>query len=364
MKRAHNFFAGPAILPVEVIEAAKEAAYNFNNLGMSIMEISHRSKDFDTVIKEAQADCLEIMGLKAEDYSVIFVGGGASTQFLSIPSNFLKSKAEYIVTGAWAKKAVKEAKWCGKFDNLDVKAIASSEDKNYNYIPKDWKASDDADYLHITTNNTIYGTELKEIPEVNCPLVADMSSNLFSRPYDFSKFDLIYAGAQKNIGPAGVTLVVVKKSWLKECGIADAPTMLSYDTHVSKDSLFNTPPVFPIYVVGQTFKWILKQGGLEKIKAMNDKKANLLYGCIDNSNGFYKGSVSDIEDRSSMNVTFNLKTPELEAKFIAEAKKLDMHGLKGHRDVGGARASIYNACPYESVEALVNFMKKFAKENS
>lgn len=363
MKRAHNFFAGPAILPVEVIEKAKEAACDFNGMGMSIMEISHRSKEFDQVMVQAQEDCLKIMGLSPDEYAVLFLGGGASTQFLSVPTNFLKKKAEYIVTGAWAKKAFKEGQWSAKFDGLEANAIASSEDKNFNYIPKDWKASDDADYLHICTNNTIYGTEMKDIPDVNCPLVADMSSNMFSRPYDFSKFDLIYAGAQKNIGPSGVTLVVIKKKWLEEKGNPDAPTMLNYNTHVKKDSMFNTPPSFPVYVVGQTFKWILNNGGLEGVKKMNDKKADLLYGCIDNSGGFYKGSVADKEDRSSMNVTFNLPTPELEAKFVKEATALGMHGLKGHRSVGGARASIYNACPYESVEALVKSMEKFAEEN-
>lgn len=363
MNRAHNYFAGPAILPLEVLEKARDAAYDFNGLGMSIMEISHRGKDFDKVIKEAQADCLEIMGLKSDEYAVLFLGGGASTQFLSVPANFLKSKAEYVVTGVWAKKALQEAKWSAKFNNLKVDAIASSADANFNYIPKDWKASDDADYLHITTNNTIYGTELKSIPEVNCPLVADMSSNMFSRPYDFSKFSLIYAGAQKNIGPSGVTIVIVKKEWLEKCGLEDAPTMLNYSTHVKEDSLFNTPPTFPIYVVGQTFKWILKKGGLEAIKKMNDEKANLLYGAIDGSNGFYKGAVVDKEDRSSMNVTFNLTTPELEAKFIEEAKAMNMHGLKGHRSVGGVRASIYNACPIESVKALTDFMDVFMKAN-
>jgi phosphoserine aminotransferase len=362
MNRAHNFFAGPAILPVEVIEKSKEAAYNFNGMGMSIMEMSHRGKEFDTVIKEAQADCLKIMGL-GDEYAVLFLGGGASTQFLSIPTNFLKTKAEYIVTGAWAKKAWQEAQWSAKFEGLEANAIASSADANFNFIPKDWKASDDADYLHFTSNNTIYGTEVKETPDVNCPLVCDMSSNMFSRPYDFSKYNLIYAGAQKNIGPSGVTIVIVKKSWLEEKGNDDAPTMLNYKTHVKADSLFNTPPTFPIYVVGQTFKWILEKGGLEAIKEINDKKANLLYGAIDGSNGYYTGSVADVADRSSMNVTFNLANAELEAKFIKEATAAGMHGLKGHRSVGGARASIYNACPYESVEALVKFMEEFAKNN-
>ncbi len=363
MNRAHNFFAGPAILPVEVLEKARDAAWDFNNLGVSILEISHRSKDFEKVIQEAQADCLEIAGLSAADYSVIFVGGGASQQFLTVPTNFLNKKAEYINTGVWATKAYKEAVWVAKQRNLAVKETATSKDANFNYIPKGWKVEDDSDYVHITTNNTIYGTELKETPDVSIPIIADMSSNMFSRPYDFSKYSLIYAGAQKNIGPAGVVMAIIKKDWLEKCAYPDVPTMLNYKTHVKEESLFNTPPVFPIYVVGQTLKWILKKGGLVKIEEMNAEKAGYIYGAIDTMNDFYKGAVKDVVDRSFMNITFNLPTPELEDQFVKEAKALNMLGLKGHRSVGGVRASVYNACPMESVQALSKFMETFYKAN-
>lgn len=360
MNRAFNFSAGPAVLPYEVLQEASQAALDFNGLGMSIMEMSHRSKEYDAVIKEAQADCLKIMNLSEEEYSVLFLGGGASLQFYMVPANFLINKANYVLTGVWAKKAAKEAKFVG---NTNI--IASSEDKNFNYIPKNIQVEQDADYVHITTNNTIYGTEYKEnhIPDAgNVPLVADMSSDLFAIQRDFSKYNLIYAGAQKNIGPAGVTLVVIKKSWLEK-GRKELPTMINYETHVKEASMFNTPPCFPVYVVGRTFKWILKQG-LEAIEANNYKKANLLYDFMDANSDFYKPTVTDKEDRSLMNVTFNLNTPELEAKFIEEAKKRhNMTNLKGHRSVGGVRASIYNACPIEWVEALVRFMEEFMKEN-
>ncbi|MEJ5244315.1 MAG: 3-phosphoserine/phosphohydroxythreonine transaminase [Bacteroidota bacterium] len=360
MNRAFNFSAGPAVLPYEVLQEASQAALDFNGLGMSIMEMSHRSKEYDAVIKEAQADCLKIMNLSEEEYSVLFLGGGASLQFYMVPANFLINKANYVLTGVWAKKASKEAKFVG---NTNI--IASSEDKNFNYIPKNIQVEQDADYVHITTNNTIYGTEYKEnhIPNAgNVPLVADMSSDLFAIQRDFSKYNLIYAGAQKNIGPAGVTLVVIKKSWLEK-GRKELPTMINYETHVKEASMFNTPPCFPVYVVGRTFKWILKQG-LEAIEANNYKKANLLYDFMDANSDFYKPTVTDKEDRSLMNVTFNLNTPELEAKFIEEAKKRhNMTNLKGHRSVGGVRASIYNACPIEWVEALVRFMEEFMKEN-
>ncbi len=360
MKRAHNFSAGPAILPVEVLEATSKAVLDYNDLGMSIMEMSHRSKEYDVVFKEAQSDALKIMGLSPDEYTVLFLGGGASLQFLMIPMNFLSNSADYINTGAWSKKAIKEAKWVGK-----VNVAASSDEKNFNYIPKQYNFDPNADYVHITTNNTIYGTEWKSIPETgNVPLVADMSSDIFSHEMDFSKFSLIYAGAQKNIGPAGVTMIVLKNSWLEAKGKADAPTMLNYKTHTEKESMFNTPPCLPVYVVGQTFKWIQKQGGLKAIEERNIAKAQLLYDYIDANLDFYRGAVANKEDRSLMNVTWNLNTPELEAKFIAEAKaRYNMTNLKGHRSVGGCRASIYNACPKESVEALVKFMEEFKKEN-
>ncbi len=356
--RAHNFFAGPAVLPVPVIEAAKEAAYDFAGLGMSILEISHRSKDFDAVVQKAQADALEIMGLSADEYAVLFLGGGASLQFAMVPMNFLRTKADYINTGEWASKAIKEAKMMG-----ETVVVASSEDAKFNYIPKNPVFSADADYVHYTSNNTIYGTEFKTTPNVGkLPLVCDMSSDILSRRLDFSKYSLIYAGAQKNLGPAGVTLVIVKKAWVEEKAKSDIPTMLKYKTHVAKESMFNTPPVFPIYVVGKTFEWIKNEGGLDVIQARNEKKAALLYDIFDAYPEFYKGTVVK-EDRSLMNVTFRLPSEELEEKFIGEAKKQKMFGLKGHRSVGGCRASIYNACPVASVEALAKFMEKFMAEN-
>jgi phosphoserine aminotransferase len=357
--RAHNFFAGPAILPVPVIEAARDAAYDFAGLGMSILEISHRSKEFDAVVQKTQADALEIMGLSSDDYAVLFLGGGASTQFAMLPMNFLHGKAEYVNTGEWATKAIKEAKLMG-----ETVVVASSEDKNFNYLPKELPFSGTADYVHYTSNNTIYGTEFKTVPDAgNVPLVCDMSSDILSRRLDFSKFSLIYAGAQKNLGPAGVTLVVVRKAWVEEKAKTNIPTMLKYKTHVSKESMFNTPPVFPIFVVGKTLEWIKNEGGLDFIQERNEKKAALLYDIFDANPDFYTATVPEKADRSLMNVTFRLPSEELEAKFISEAKAQQMFGLKGHRSVGGCRASIYNACPVESVEALARFMEKFMAEN-
>lgn len=358
MKRAHNFSAGPAILPVEVLEATSKAVLDYDGLGMSIMEMSHRSKEYDAVFKEAQANALKIMGLSEQDYTVLFLGGGASTQFIMIPMNFLNNTADYVNTGAWSKKAIKEAKWVG-----DTNVVASSEDATFNYIPKDLTFNDNADYVHITSNNTIYGTRWNKFPDVKAPLLSDMSSDIFSRPIDFSKFSLIYAGAQKNIGPAGVTMIVIKNDLLEKAK-EDQPTMLMYKTHAGKGSMFNTPPCLPVYIVGETFKWVLKQGGLDKIEEINNKKAGMLYDFIDANLDFYKGTVPNKEDRSIMNITWNLPTPELEQKFIAEAKeKHNMTNLKGHRSVGGCRASIYNACPVSSVEALVKFMDEFMKAN-
>ena len=357
MFRAHNFSAGPAVLPVQVLEETAEAVLNFNNSGMSIMEVSHRSKDFESIIKEAQADCLKIMNLSAKDYDVLFLGGGASTQFLMLAANFLNNSADYINTGIWAKKAIKEAKYIGKCN-----VIANSEDKNHNYIPKSYNISQDADFLHITTNNTVEGTEYKIIPNAgNIPLIGDMSSDIFSRVTDFSKFSLIYAGAQKNIGPAGVTLVVIKKEFLakQKTGIA---TMLDYKLHIENESMYNTPPCLPIFVVNRVFKWILNQG-LEMIQHNNQNKAKILYDIFDSYSDFYKAKVQG-DDRSLMNVTFNLPTEELESKFVTVAKeKHNMTNLKGHRSVGGLRASIYNACPLETVQTLADLMVEFYKEN-
>lgn len=362
MFRAHNFSAGPAVLPLEVIEQTSKAALDYNGLGMSIMEMSHRSKDFEAIIQEAQADCLKLMGLSSEDYSVLFLGGGASLQFAMVAMNFMHKKVDYVNTGVWATKAYKEAKIIAN-EGMEVNEIASSQDKNFNYIPKNITYSTDADYCHITTNNTIYGTEWRELPDTgNVPLIVDMSSDLFAQKYDFSKCSLIYAGAQKNIGPSGVTLIVIKNSFL-ETANQKLPTMLKYSTHTKEGSMFNTPPCLPIYVVNRTFKWIMKQGGLEAIEANNIIKANYIYDAIDSMNDFYKGAVANKEDRSLMNITFNLPSEELENKFISEAKSLNMSGLKGHRSVGGVRASTYNALPNESAIALSEFMKEFYKNN-
>jgi phosphoserine aminotransferase len=358
MKRAHNFSAGPAILPVEVLQETSQAVLDYNGLGMSIMEMSHRSKEYDAVFKEVQADTLKIMNLSPDEYYVLFLGGGASLQFLQIPYNFLANSADYVNTGEWSNKAIKEAKAIGK-----TNVVASSEETKFDHIPTGIQFTPDADYVHITTNNTIYGTEWKDIPDVgNVPLFADMSSDIFSRQTDFSRYSLIYAGAQKNIGPAGVTMIVIKKSMLEKQK-PGVPTMLSYKTHVDKESMFNTPPCLPVYIVGRTLKWIMNNGGLAGVEANNIKKAGLLYDFIDANNDFYMPRVKVVKDRSLMNVCWNLQTPELEAEFIAEAKKrYNMTNLKGHRSIGGCRASIYNACPIESVQALVTFMDEFMKE--
>ncbi len=356
--RAHNFFAGPAILPYPVLEETRDAVMDFANLGVSILEISHRSKEFDAVIVDAQKDILAIMGLSPEEYSVIFLGGGASLQFAMVPMNFLHTKADYVVTGEWATKAAKEAKLFG-----EVREVASSKATNFNQIPKNIVFSKDADYIHITTNNTIYGTEWKTTPEVgNVPLIADMSSNMFSRTVDFKKYSLIYAGAQKNIGPAGVTMVVLKKQWMEAQSKDNVPSMLKYTTHVEKGSLYNTPPVFAVYILGKTIKWIIREGGLDVIQKRNEKKAKMIYDVIDAHPDFYKGSVVK-EDRSLMNITWTLPSTELEDKFVSEAKAKKMLGLKGHRSVGGIRASVYNACPLESTEFLAKFMEEFYSVN-
>lgn len=355
MNRIHNFSAGPAILPVPVLEAAKQASIEYNGCGMSVMEMSHRSKEIVALFDETSANVLELMNLSSDDYTVLYLGGGASMQFAMIPLNFLKTSADYINTGVWAKKALAEGKLVG-----NVNVAASSADKNFNYIPKVFNFDPNADYVHYTTNNTIYGTRVKEIPNVgNVPLICDMSSDIFSRNMNYSKFDLIYAGAQKNIGPSGVTLVVIKKSWAAKAEKEGNLTMLKYSTHIEADSMFNTPAVFPVFVINETLKWIKSEGGLDAIERRNDYKAGLLYDAIDNSNGFYIATVADKNDRSTMNVTFNLETEEKEAEFIKKAESLNMSGLKGHRSVGGVRASIYNACPVESVEALVKFMNDF-----
>lgn len=359
--RVHNFFAGPAALPWEVVrKAAEMGVTEFDGQGMSVMEISHRSKPFDKMFKTAQANMLKIMGLSADEYSVLFVGGGASTQFFHIPFNFLKEgmTADYVNTGVWSKKAIKEAKYFG-----NVNVAASSEDKLFSYIPEEYNLTPGAAYVHTTSNNTIYGTEMWSFPETgDVPHICDMSSDFLSHPMDFSKFSLIYAGAQKNIGPSGTVAVIIKKEFA-ETARTDIPTMVNYRTHIEKDSLFNTPPSVPVYVVGLVMEWILENGGLEGIAAMNKKKADLLYGTMDNSDGFYTPHVQDKSSRSFMNVTFRLPSEELEKKFIAAGADKGLMGLKGHRSVGGCRASTYNAVSYESVSALVDFMNDFRAKN-
>lgn len=357
MNRIHNFSAGPAILPVSVVEATSKAVQEYNGLGMSVMEMSHRSKPIVALFEETNANVLSLMNLSADDYAVLFLGGGASMQFAMIALNFIKGTADYINTGTWATNAIKEAKKVG-----NVNVAASSEDKNFNYIPKNLNLTNGSDFLHFTSNNTIFGTRFSWIPETSSPLICDMSSDMFSRELDYSKFDMIYAGAQKNIGPSGATMVVIKKSMLERIN-SNLLTMMSYKVHVEKESMFNTPPVLPVFVINETLKWIKNDGGLAAIEERNNHKAKLIYDMIDENPNFYKGTVTNPEDRSIMNITFNLPTEELEDKFVKEATAKHLDGLKGHRSVGGIRASIYNACPVESCQALVDFMKDFYSNN-
>lgn len=351
--KVHNFNAGPAILPESVLKQAAQAAIEFNGIGMSILEISHRSKDFQAVMDEAVALTKEIARL-GDEYKVLFLGGGASTQFGMIPMNLLETNetAGYSNTGTWAKKAQKEAKLFG-----NVAELATSEPDNYTFIPKGYDIPDTLKYFHITSNNTIYGTQYHGYPVSPVPYIIDMSSDMFSRQLDYNQFDLIYAGAQKNIGPAGVTMVIVKESLLGKVN-RQIPTMMDYRTHIKEGSMFNTPPVFPIYVTMLTLRWI-KERGLAKIEADNKAKADLLYGAID-SNPLFKGTVAK-EDRSWMNVNFIMEDRSLEPEFLQFAKENKCIGLAGHRSVGGMRASIYNALGIESVQFLVNLMDEFAK---
>ncbi|MDR1791883.1 MAG: 3-phosphoserine/phosphohydroxythreonine transaminase [Bacteroidales bacterium] len=356
MKIAHNFNAGPCVLPKEAINEAIEGLKDFAGTGMSVIEVSHRSKEWDAVMQETEALWKELLNIP-DGYKVLFLGGGASLQFLMVAMNFLEKKAAYLETGVWAKKALKEAKGIG-----EAVCVASSADTTYNYIPKGYVIPDDADYFHITTNNTIYGTEIRE--DYNCPipLIADMSSDIMSRPVDVSKYTLIYGGAQKNVGPAGVTFVIVKESALGKVS-RYLPTMLNYQTHVDNSSMFNTPPVFSIYMMNLTLKWIKKLGGLSVIEKMNAQKAGLLYDEIDR-NSLFVGTAKK-EDRSRMNVCFVMAEgyKDKEEAFMAFAKERGMVGVKGHRSVGGFRASLYNACPKESVEALVACMQEFERLN-
>lgn len=353
MTKVHNFSAGPGILPQEVLKQASEAVINFDNLNLSLLEISHRSKSFESVMDNARALVLELMGLSSDTYDVLFLQGGASLQFHMLPMNLLttSNKAAYINTGEWARRAIKEAKMVG---NIDV--IASSEESNFSYIPKGFPIPTDVDYLHYTSNNTIFGTQYHHIPETSATLVCDMSSDIFSRPMDFNKYGVIYAGAQKNMGPAGTTLVVIKKDLLGKTG-RSIPTMLDYQTHIKGDSMYNTPPVFPVYVSYLTLLWLKNNGGLEAMGKVNDAKQSLFYSEVDR-NSMFKGTAA-IEDRSWMNATFILEKPELDEHFAAMIQEANISQLKGHRSVGGYRASMYNALPLESVQVLVDVMKQF-----
>jgi phosphoserine aminotransferase len=357
--RVYNFYPGPATLPFEVVRESFEKSLNYEGLGMSIMEISHRCAAFNRMWESTQQDMLDIMGLSGDEYTVFFLGGGASTQFLMVPYNFLQEgqTADYVNTGRWAVKAIKEAKLFG-----DVNVAADSEPDDFKHVPRDFDLTPGAQYVHVTSNNTVAGTQMFEFPETgDVPMVCDMSSDFLSRRLSFNDFDLIYAGAQKNIGPAGVTAVVIRRSWI-DSSREGIPTMMSYRTHLAKNSVFNTPPVFNVFVVGLVMQWIKRNGGLEGVQQKNDKKAGMIYEAIDDSGGFYSG-VAEMDSRSKMNITFRLPSEDLEKRFVSEAEERDLIGLKGHRSVGGCRASIYNAMPVDGAEALVDFMEDFRKKS-
>ena len=359
MNKVYNFSAGPAVLPEEVLKEAQAEMLNYNGTGMSVMEMSHRSKMFDQIIQEAEQDLRDLMNIP-DNYKVLFLQGGASLQFAMIPMNLMKNKvADYIVTGQWAKKAWQEASKYGKANK-----IASSEDKIFSYIPdcSDLPISEDADYVYICENNTIYGTKFKKLPNTKGKdLVADVSSCFLSEPVDVSKYALIYGGVQKNIGPAGMVIAIVREDLITDDVLPGTPTMMKYKIHADAGSMYNTPNCYCIYICGKVFKWLKKQGGLQAVKEKNEKKAKLLYDFLDESQMFH-GTVEK-ESRSLMNIPFVTGNAELDAKFVKEAKAAGLENLKGHRSVGGMRASIYNAMPMEGVEALVEFMRKFEKEN-
>ncbi|MBR1571963.1 MAG: 3-phosphoserine/phosphohydroxythreonine transaminase [Lachnospiraceae bacterium] len=360
MSRVYNFSAGPAVLPEEVLREAAEEMMDYRGCGMSVMEMSHRSKVFDDIIKEAEQDIRDLMNIP-DNYKVLFLQGGASQQFAAIPMNLMKNKkAGYIVTGQWAKKAYQEAKLYGEAIEL-----ASSADETFSYIPdcSDLDIPDDLDYVYICENNTIYGTKFKTLPNTKGKdLVADVSSCFLSEPIDVSKYAVVYGGVQKNVGPAGMVIVIIREDLIRDDVLPGTPTMLKYKTQADADSLYNTPPCYTIYICGKVFKWLKKMGGLEAMKAHNEKKAKILYDFLDESKMF-KGTVRK-EDRSLMNVPFVTGDADLDAKFVAEAKAAGFENLKGHRTVGGMRASIYNAMPIEGVEKLVEFMKDFEAKNS
>lgn len=359
MSRVYNFSAGPAVLPEEVLKAAADEMLDYKGTGMSVMEMSHRSKAFEEIINDAEQDLRDLMNIP-DNYKVLFLQGGASQQFAMIPMNLMKNKvADFIVTGQWAKKAYQEAQIFGKANK-----IASSEDKTFSYIPdcSDLPISEDADYVYICENNTIYGTKFKTLPNTKGKtLVSDVSSCFLSEPVDVSKYGIIYGGVQKNVGPAGVVIVIIREDLITEDTLPGTPTMLKYKIHADEKSLYNTPPAYGIYICGKVFKWLKKMGGLEEMKKHNEKKAAVLYDYLDQSEMF-KGTVVK-EDRSLMNVPFVTGNDELDAKFVKEAKAAGFENLKGHRSVGGMRASIYNAMPIEGVQKLVEFMKKFEEEN-
>ena len=360
MSRVYNFSAGPAVLPEEVLKEAADEMLDYKGSGMSVMEMSHRSKVYDDIIKEAEKDIRDLMNIP-DNYKVLFLQGGASQQFAMIPMNLMKNKkAAYIITGQWAKKAYKEAQIYG-----DAVAVASSEDKTFSYIPdcSDLDIPEDADYVYICENNTIYGTKYKKLPNTKGhTLVADVSSCFLSEPVDVTKYGIIYGGVQKNIGPAGVVIVIIREDLITEDVLPGTPTMLKYKTHADADSLYNTPPAYGIYICGKVFKWLKKMGGLSVMKERNEEKAKLLYDFLDQSKMFHGTVVK--EDRSLMNVPFVTGDKDLDAKFVKEAADAGFVNLKGHRTVGGMRASIYNAMPKEGVEKLVEFMKKFEAENA
>lgn len=350
----HNFSAGPCILPQEVIKKAADAVIELNGSGLSLIEISHRSKDFVEIMENARSLALELLNLEGKGYKALFLQGGASLEFLMVAYNLLEKKAGYLNTGTWSDKSIKEAKLFG-----EVVEVGSSKDENFKYIPKGYVVPDDLDYLHLTSNNTIFGTQIKKFPNVDMPLVCDMSSDIFSRVLDFSKFDLIYAGAQKNMGPAGATLVVVKEDILGKVS-RQIPSMLDYKVHIGKDSMFNTPSVFAVYTSMLTLQWLKALGGIEAIEEINNKKAQLLYSEID-LNPVFKGFANN-EDRSNMNATFTLSDEKLKDEFDALWKEAGINGLNGHRSVGGYRASMYNALSLESVGVLVDVMSEMERK--
>ncbi|MFC4220329.1 3-phosphoserine/phosphohydroxythreonine transaminase [Flagellimonas marina] len=352
--KKHNFSPGPCILPQEVMQKASEAVLELDGIGLSLIEISHRSKEFVAIMEKARSLALELLGLEGKGYQAVFLQGGASMQFLMAAYNLLEKKAGYVNTGTWSQKAIKEARLFG-----EIVEVASSQEQNFNHIPKGYKVPSDLDYLHLTSNNTIFGTQIREFPETDVPLVCDMSSDIFSRQLDFSKFDLIYAGAQKNMGPAGTTLVVVKEDILGKVS-RKIPSMLDYSVHVSKDSMFNTPPVFAVYVSMLTMQWLKDLGGISAIEEINERKANLIYSEIE-LNPVFSGYAAK-EDRSIMNATFNITDDALKDTFDEMCKEAGISGINGHRSVGGYRASMYNALPVESVGVLVDIMSELEKK--